>query len=469
MCSGGRHSFARCIATRRRVGPGAAMVSKRKSRVAKEEKKEEPPPAPTIAAQPQGIGQYLWCACHGDVQSDMEDVELESLWEEVLTKTGASAVMDPFYRDDWHETFEAFDVSKGLDDAYASASGAMSPRDAPPPPDDNRRSPGGTPRMSVRFKNFFLAAPNAAAKKAERDEKRKEDAITIDMFDCSAEIGRGAFSTVHLARKIAEPHRGRLFAIKRMDKSGANVEARAKKERQVLSLCRGSPFTLHCRFAFQDESSRYIVTDYYAGGSLEDQLSCAKNRCFAEKRARYHGVEILLAIKHMHEQGVCHRDVKLENMLMQSDGHVVVADMGFAKTKVEFCEEKLRTFCGTVECVAPELLRGQPYGFMVDWWAFGILLFQMVVGKTPFHHENPRQMFSWILKSPPPTNEKRTSKALLATVTQLLRKEAKTRLGYGKAGAADVMASPLFHGLSFSKMAIKGIEPPFKPKVVDLS
>ena len=171
----------------------------------------------------------------------------------------------------------------------------------------------------------------------------------------------------------------------------------------------------------------------------------------------------------MHEQGVCHRDVKLENMLMQSDGHVVVADMGFAKTKVEFCEETLRTFCGTVECVAPELLRGQPYGFMVDWWAFGILLFQMVVGKTPFHHENPRQMFSWILKSPPPTNEKRTSKALLATVTQLLRKEAKTRLGYGKAGAADVMASPLFHGLSFSKMAIKGIEPPFKPKVVDLS
>ena len=97
------------------------MVSKRKSRVAKEEKKEEPPPAPTIAAQPQGIGQYLWCACHGDVQSDMEDVELENLWEEVLTKTGASAVMDPFYRDDWHETFEAFDVSKGLDDAYASS------------------------------------------------------------------------------------------------------------------------------------------------------------------------------------------------------------------------------------------------------------------------------------------------------------------------------------------------------------
>jgi hypothetical protein len=97
------------------------------------------------------------------------------------------------------------------------------------------------------------------------------------------------------------------------------------------------------------------------------------------------------------------------------------------------------------------------------------LISTQVVGKTPFHHENPRQMFSWILKSPPPTNEKRTSKALLATVTQLLRKEAKTRLGYGKAGAADVMASPLFHGLSFSKMAIKGIEPPFKPKVVDLS
>ena len=234
-------------------------------------------------------------------------------------------------------------------------------------------------RSKVRYRTFQLRS-RAPANPEERDDS--EGTPLRLLADSLAQ----ASVEVHLARKIAEPHRGRLFAIKRMDKSGANVEARAKKERQVLSLCRGSPFTLHCRFAFQDESSRYIVTDYYAGGSLEDQLSCAKNRCFAEKRARYHGVEILLAIKHMHEQGVCHRDVKLENMLMQSDGHVVVADMGFAKTKVEFCEETLRTFCGTVECVAPELLRGQPYGFMVDWWAFGILLFQMVVGCVQINH-----------------------------------------------------------------------------------
>ena len=437
-----------------------------------------------LAVAPKGgIAEYLWCACHNDIKSDMEDVELENLWEDVLTQTGKMGLsMDPFYREDWQESLPDLQVAKSLEHAYQSTAGAMSPRSSPASPSDRkgadaaeggeRKSPGGTPRLSLRIKSWLLTPPNIAnKKKAAGDDKgeRPADAISIDMFALSKVVGKGAFSTVYLARKVEEPHRNRLFAIKKIGRDGGpNLEVRARKERNVLSLCRGSPFTLHCRFAFMDATARYIVTDYYPGGCLEDQLGFTKTGAFSEKRARFHGVELLLAIKHMHEQGVCHRDIKLSNMLMAGDGHVVVGDMGFAKTKVNFTEEKLKTFCGTIECVAPELLRGQPYGFMVDWWAFGILLFQMVVGKTPFHHENPRQMFSWILKSPPPTNEKRTSKELLATVTQLLRKEAKTRLGYGKAGAADVMASPLFHGVSFSKMAIKGISPPFKPKIVVL-
>ena len=90
----------------------------------------------------------------------------------------------------------------------------------------------------------------------------------------------------------------------------------------------------------------------------------------------------------------------------------------------------------------------------------------MLAGKTPFHHENPRQMFSWILKSPPPTNAAGAeSSSALATITGLLRKEPRTRLGAGKAGPADVMASPFFHGVSFSQMAARTAAVPFRVRV----
>lgn len=438
-------------------------------------------PVDRAEANPSSFGEYFWCACHGDIKSDMEDVALESLWEDLLETTGNgfdNLSMDPIRQQGGRAVKFAGDAlgaaSGGLlgarsssdDFAADEAEAALAGEGLGAP---RREASGKSPRMSAKVLGWLLTPPDAARKRASAAENGRErapsrDEVAMADFAGNTVVGTGTFSTVILVKKVADPHRGREFAIKRIPRTSPAVEKRARKEREVLSLCRGSPFTIHCRFAFHDGGFRYIATDYYRGGNIEDQLSISKRGCFAEKRAMFHGVEILLAIKHMHEQGVCHRDLKLNNVLMGADGHVVVADMGFAKSDVRFCEERLTTFCGTIECVAPELLRGQPYGFMVDWWAFGILLFQMIVGKTPFHHASPRQMFSWILKSPPPTTQKATSPAALATITQLLRKEANTRLGYGAAGGADVMASPMFHGVSFSKMAIKAIPVPFKPR-----
>ena len=82
----------------------------------------------------------------------------------------------------------------------------------------------------------------------------------------------------------------------------------------MLNLLRESPFTLHCRFAFADSERRYLVTDYYPGGSLEEQLLADERGRFRKSRARLHGVEVLLALQHMHDRGVCHRDLKLSNV-----------------------------------------------------------------------------------------------------------------------------------------------------------
>lgn len=282
---------------------------------------------------------------------------------------------------------------------------------------------------------------------------RRKGHLTVDDFCLGRRIGKGSFGSVFLARKDDE-----LFALKVIDRKKAN--GRARKERVAMTRLQHCDFTLTCRYAFQSFSKRYIVTDFYFGGSLEDQLAKKSGRCFEAGRAIFHGSEILLGIKGMHDYGVCHRDIKPSNILLDSRGHLVLGDFGFAKcglaARSEY-QETMRTFCGTVEYMAPEVLRGEEYGLMVDWWAFGITLYEMLCGQTPFYHQSPRKMFARILGAILPQNKKLTRSTLI-TIYQLLQKNPKTRCGYG---LDDVAATPLFSGVDFRMVRARTIQPPF--------
>ncbi|KAJ8603271.1 hypothetical protein CTAYLR_006950, partial [Chrysophaeum taylorii] len=283
--------------------------------------------------------------------------------------------------------------------------------------------------------------------------------VSIDDFEIGECVGRGSYSLVVVAVKRTEPHRGRVFAVKMIEKVDANVERRARKERIIMARLRHCAFTLHCRYGFQDQETRYIATDFYAGGSLETQLE--REGCFARERAVFHAAEILLALRHMHANTICHRDIKLSNVLVDARGHVVVGDFGFARTEIEPGRASMRTFCGTIEYLAPEVLRGDAYGLEVDWWAFGVVIYQMLCGRTPFYHPSPRQMFAWILRAPPPADDERCPVEALLTVGDLLVKRAKDRRGYGDKGADSVMKTPLFARVDFPKLEAKLIDPPF--------
>ena len=111
--------------------------------------------------------------------------------------------------------------------------------------------------------------------------------------------------------------------------------------------------------------------DYYCGGSLYSQLKQSVN--FPEETAKFYAAELLSALSHLHQNGIAYRDLKLENILIDDQGHIALTDFGLSKYDIDKTGGAT-TFCGTAEYIAPEMLRGQKYGKAVDCWSFGILL-----------------------------------------------------------------------------------------------
>jgi serine/threonine protein kinase len=158
------------------------------------------------------------------------------------------------------------------------------------------------------------------------------------------------------------------------------------------------PFVVRLRFAFQNQNKLYLVMDYFAGGSLFYHLRRRKR--LGESLAKFYAAELALALAHLHRMNVIYRDLKLENILMDAKGHVALTDFGLSKDNV-MNGEGTSTFCGTAEYIAPELLERKMYGFGVDWWSFGCLVYEMVHGQTPFYDKNRKIMFKKILYMDP--------------------------------------------------------------------
>uniref|UniRef100_A0AAQ5ZTV3 non-specific serine/threonine protein kinase n=1 Tax=Amphiprion ocellaris TaxID=80972 RepID=A0AAQ5ZTV3_AMPOC len=189
----------------------------------------------------------------------------------------------------------------------------------------------------------------------------------------------------------------------------------------------------------------------------------SRERVFTEERARFYGAEIVSALEYLHSRDVVYRDLKLENLMLDKDGHIKITDFGLCKEGIT-PDATMKTFCGTPEYLAPEVLEDNDYGRAVDWWGLGVVMYEMMCGRLPFYNQDHERLFELILMEEIrfPRNLSPEAKSLLAG---LLKKDPKQRLGGGPNDAKEVMSHKFFITINWQDVEQKKLTPLFRPQV----
>ncbi|KAK5685392.1 cytochrome c oxidase subunit 1 [Elasticomyces elasticus] len=286
---------------------------------------------------------------------------------------------------------------------------------------------------------------------------RKED------FELVKTLGTGTFARVWLA-KIANrkaSDNNKVFALKILRKTDVirlkQVE-HVRNERNVLAAVAGHPFITTMVASFQDSDTLYMVLDYCPGGEVFSYLRRARR--FNEPTSQFYAAEIVLILEFLHEkEGVAYRDLKPENILIDAEGHLKLVDFGFAK-KIE--SRETYTLCGTPEYLAPEVIRNTGHGTAVDWWAFGILIYEFLVGQPPFWDQNPMKIYEQIVEGKVryPSAMSEDARGIIAGLCEV---DVAKRLGNVKGGAATVKAQPWFKNIDWDALYHRKMQGPIVP------
>lgn len=292
---------------------------------------------------------------------------------------------------------------------------------------------------------------------------RKMQATDFDPLRC---LGKGTYGTVLLVKQAGT---GKLYAQKQFRKASLTVRKQlveqTKTERSILESINRHPFVVKLYYAFQDHEKLYLILEYAQGGELFERMRT--ERMFPEETAAFYMAEMVLALEHLHHNvGVVYRDLKPENCLLDSEGHLLLTDFGLSKEAIDG-EHRCRSMTGTVEYMAPEVIQQQSYGTAVDWWSFGILGFDLLTGASPFRANNDMKIREKILKS------KLTMPYFLSAdakdlLTRLLRKEPKKRLGgCMPKDMQTIKKHRFFRKIEWAKLEKREVEPPIKPLITD--
>ncbi|KAK9817313.1 hypothetical protein WJX72_012521 [[Myrmecia] bisecta] len=273
-----------------------------------------------------------------------------------------------------------------------------------------------------------------------------------------AVLGAGAFGMVTLVK-----HRSTYFALKTLGKEQIvkmGLQEHVKREKEVMAAC-DCPFMVNLVTALKDEAHLYMLMECVMGGEFFTYLQ-SRTRPLNEEQARFYTASVVLGMEYMQDRNLVWRDLKPENLLLDVKGYLKMADFGFAKKLP--AGQKTYTLCGTPEYLAPELVTQAGHTRAVDWWALGVLIYEMVASYPPFYDEDRVAMFKNIcrVKYTCPTT---FSKDLRDLVRKLLVLNPTQRLGAMKGGAADVKAHPWFAGFDWKAFEAKKMPAPYVPKV----
>lgn len=283
----------------------------------------------------------------------------------------------------------------------------------------------------------------------------KNQSMSMEMFNIISVIGRGEYGKVMLCQKKDTQE---LFAIKTVHKNRLIRENKVQtilNERSILTSI-NNPFIISLKYAFQSDSKFYLCLDYAPGGDLFHLLL---NGPLPIQDVKLYIAELSLAVNDLHSKGIIYRDLKPENILFDKFGHIKLTDFGLSKVIID--SENVKTFCGTSDYMAPEIIRRNPYGKEIDWWGVGVVAYEMLYGESPFASANKQRLYSNIV-SKDPFFENTTDPNLKELLKSLMEKDPKKRGNFD-----TVRKSKFFCNFDFTAAFNKEILPSKLPEISD--
>lgn len=325
--------------------------------------------------------------------------------------------------------------------------------DSPAPGQMPVISPESTPAVPVHEPPTSSLALNST-------RRPSRGPLCLQDFKLMAVLGRGHFGKVLLSEYKKT---GSLYAIKALKKGDIVARDEVESlmcEKRIFEIVNSShhPFLVNLFACFQTPEHVCFVMEYTAGGDLMMHIHAD---VFSETRAVFYSACVVLGLQFLHDHKIVYRDLKLDNLLLDTQGFVKIADFGLCKEGMGY-GDRTSTFCGTPEFLAPEVLTDTSYTRAVDWWGLGVLVYEMLVGESPFPGDDEEEVFDSIVN-----DEVRYPRFLsteaIGIMRRLLRRNPERRLGSGEKDAEDIKKQPFFRGIDWEALLQRKVPPPFVP------
>eukprot|EP00468_Gymnochlora_sp_CCMP2014_P003604 CAMPEP_0167753154 /NCGR_PEP_ID=MMETSP0110_2-20121227/7548_1 /TAXON_ID=629695 /ORGANISM="Gymnochlora sp., Strain CCMP2014" /LENGTH=761 /DNA_ID=CAMNT_0007638873 /DNA_START=3 /DNA_END=2288 /DNA_ORIENTATION=+ len=306
-------------------------------------------------------------------------------------------------------------------------------------------------------KEMKVKAQTETRTKLAKPERKKRD-VPRDMkdFKIIGTLGRGSFGHVQLVEDDA----GHTYALKAVSKKqiiDSGQRSHIISEKRVMEAL-DHPFCIKLFGYYHDPKCIYLLLEVALGGEL---FSILRSRMFFNNStSRFYAGCVVLAFEYMHERDIIYRDLKPENLLLDSRGFLKVTDFGFAKV----VPDRTHTLCGTPDYLAPEIVQGSGHGKAVDWWTLGVLIYEMITSSPPFYDDDQMVTYQKIVSGAYsfPSHFRSDAKSI---VKKLLHPKPHKRLGAVKGGARVIKVHDWFHGFDFDALVNMKMKPPIVPKI----